>query len=369
VIVERTCCAREGSLPQGILSPGKRDSAVLAYQSMQHQRFVHSTGLLGSRVGKSVGFLAALCWTLTGKLAPAPAWAIEFSAYSPDITGESDVSPSLKQALQDAYKGDGVLRVSPGKYLLAKGVAISPHVTISCGQGTAVFRGVDKQTDLFLFGKNQGNRFEGLNFQHCRKAFSCVGDGYIATARFARCGFSDCEIGVDGTPIQVVTFEECAFSKCAYGIREGRGYGGRSNMVVVTRSSFTFCSEWGVEVEGSPANIRDCNFESCEGGGIAFVDAMVGTVEGCYFEAVGKERNLDVLISAARLRTGIVSIRNNQFNSGFAQNRVVVDKNNGAHVYDNFVYVRADQTFVKDDSTTARVRVHDNFLEGEGKEK
>jgi len=291
----------------------------------------------------------------------------DLAAYKPDKTGKTDVSGIVARALADAAKSDRVLAVPPGTYLLAKPVSFASHVSIIAPLGRAVFRGANRQTDLFRCGRNHGNVFRGLSFTNCRRAITCEGDGYFATADVIDCSFSNCASGVEFPCIQSVSFTRCRFSMCDYGVRGRRGYGGRSNLVIFTRCSFSRIREWGIEIEGSPTNIRDCNFEGCSGGGIHLLDAMVATVEGCYFEANAKTGHEDIRVSKARLHNGVVTIRDNQFNHCFCDDRISVSGPSGAHVYDNFVYLTAGQRLVANRSARADdVRVGEQYYETSG---
>jgi len=290
--------------------------------------------------------------------------ATEFDTYTPDKTGATDCSGALAQALKDTAAGDKVLTISPGTYLLAKPVALPSHLSIIAPLGRATLKGANRETDLLHCWRNQGNVLKGLNFTNCRRAITCEGDGYFATAKVIDCGFSNCDAGVDLPCVQVVAFTRCRFTKANYGVRGRRGYGGRSNFVIFNDCRFSRMAQWAIEIEGSPTSVRDCDIEGCAGGGIHLLDAMVALVEGCYFEGVAKERNSDVGISVARLHTGIVTVRNNQFNSGHADDRIVITGNSGAHIYDNFAYLVGGQRFVRDESTrAAAVQIDRQFVE------
>lgn len=315
------------------------------------------------KLSAKVFFIITFLVLTTGYLS-----ATDLDSFSPDKTGKNDSSEAISLALKKAAKTDKFLRFSPGKYLIKRPVIIPPYITITAVPGTVTLIGKDRNSSIFLFKRNHGNKIIGLNFQNAGKAIGCIGDGYFATARVIDCNFSNCKYGVYATPVQLVAFVRCNFSNCDYGLKGLRGYGGRSNGVYILQCSFSKCKEWCVEIEGSPTNIRDSDFESCEGGGIRILDAMVATVEGCYFEAVGKEKNRDIEISPLHLHTGVVSIRNNQFNSVFSENRILISKNGKVHIYDNFVYLRKNQKFVKCEEDNKNVLVENNFFEGPGRE-
>ena len=308
-------------------------------------------------------FLFPAVWVCAFSLTGS-ALGTDLDTYKPDKTGKTDVSDVLAGAIADAAKSDHVLSVPPGTYLLRKPVKFPGHLSIIAPLGRAVFKGATRETDLFTCWRNHGNVFKGLSFTNCRRAITCEGDGYFASAYVVDCAFSNCTSGMDLPCIQGVSFTRCLFTKCDYGVRGRRGYGGRSNLVIFTRCSFSRIREWGIEIEGSPTNIRDCNFEGCTGGGIHLLDAMVATVEGGYYEGNAKTKHEDIRISRARLHNGLVTIRNNQFNCCYCDDRISISGPSGAHIYDNFVYLRAGQRLVGNRSTRPEdVRVGKQYYE------
>ncbi len=301
------------------------------------------------------------CFVLFGRIC----WATSFDQYNPDKTGKTDVSGPLDMALKDAAGSDKRLVISPGRYLVASPVILPGHVSIVAPDGGVQLNGTP-ENDIFQVRRNHGNCLEDISFSNCKRAIAAVGDGYFAVAYVRRCSFANCGAGVDASPVQLVSFVDCSFSSCGYGIRGGKGYGGRSNGVYIYHTVFSRISDWAIEIEGSPTHIMDCDFEGCDGGGIALFDSMVSTIEGCYFEGMSKERNNDILVGNRRLSTRLVIVRGNQFNGVHSQRRIIVTNDNGAHIYDNFAYLKKGQILVDYAPENKNVRVENNSIENEG---
>ena len=129
----------------------------------------------------------------------------------------------------------------------------------------------------------------GITFEH--SIIGIEGDYCIAASKIKNCNFYNCDYGIKADPIQIVTISGCRFSHGKFGIR-GRDGGrfltprpgqkgprrNRSNLVNIYDCTFGFFSEYAIQIEGSPVNIRDCDFEANTGGAIQLFDIYVSNI-------------------------------------------------------------------------------------------
>ena len=303
------------------------------------------------------------------------ALATDFENYNPDKTGQTNCSALLTKALADTR--DGCLDIAAGKYLLESPVTLK-GITIQALHGRATFTGPNKDTDLFLVPRVFNIKLVNLGFTNAKRAISSAPspdgkEGYFAGAQVIGCSFFDLIAGVDCTCIQIVWFRNCAFSRLDYGVRGVRGYGGRSNGVYLEDCTFDFCNQWAVFVEGSPTVVRSCMFHGSKGGAVFLCDAYVATIENCYMEGMGMMQDTEnpdghetVHIGKRAFgATGIVTIRENQFNSCGGPVRIVVEDGCGLAAEHNFFLLntKTSQVAIKSLGSKARVFERENYLE------
>lgn len=338
-----------------------------------------------------------LCLLLALALSGSLAQATEFASYHPDASGATDVSDLLQKALTDAAQGDKVLVIEPGKYLLAKPVSLNglngvtvasrvphsanvhffgpppadgastwPQAPAPPAEGAPRFAAdLEAPAGRGLFEVSAvvyGMTWVGISFSQAYAGLLGHPRGFGGTT-FRHCAFSKLQVGIWGKPIQIATFDSCSFSNVGVGIlgRSPKERLDRSNLIRVYSSSFTAVKDAGIRVEGSPVNVRDCNFESCPGSALNLMDLIVGTVEGCYFEA-----NASTLITVGPHRLparfqGQLIVRGNQFNSNGGPALIEVLPGGRLHSYDNAVGIRTPQgqVYVAHSNEEGRVRIED----------
>ncbi len=327
-------------------------------------------------------------WSLTFLFAIA-ARATVFSTYSPDTSGKEDVSALLQKAVNDAIATDKVLRIPPGTYWIASPVTLTTNgLTVTSTNpfhaGNVILRGSPAGTKpgttpaegaerkpIFLTRKPVYSlTIVGITFTDA--SVGVAGDPSMAVTYFLNCAFHHCDAGVSGDPIQIATFDRCHFTACGYGIR-GRSPRrpaslNRSNLVNIYDSTFRACRDWAIQIEGSPVNIRDCDFEGNTGGVLELLDLYVGTVEGSYFEGNGGNGEKPMIrLAPDQLpgeHNGQLALRGNQINAN--HNAALIEIVNGSklHAYDNRAAVKlsAGQVLIETDGPEENISLDHNII-------
>ncbi|MDD5707743.1 MAG: right-handed parallel beta-helix repeat-containing protein [Kiritimatiellae bacterium] len=314
--------------------------------------------------------------------------ATEFDDFAPDKTGTTNVAPLLQEAVRVAAKSDRILILAPGRYWIAEPVVIQgngftlsarfpvtacsvvlsgygAHVPMEARTGT---NAPARPEALVRVLQSYSLTIAGISFEHAIAGIE--GAPFIAASRIERCGFTHCDFGIAASPIQVVTIGGCTFYDGRFGVRGGERAGpslDRSNLVNIYDCVFRQMTEWGIQVEGSPTNVRDCNFESSSGGAVELLDCYVANVTGGYFEGCG--RNSPALISVAKSQLdlgGQLNLFGNQINVNGAPSLIRVGKGLRLHAYDNRVNVShtTGQRFVTaEDAPGPSLRYENNVLD------
>jgi len=317
------------------------------------------------------------------------AHASDFGTYKPDKTGATDVSGILQEAIDAAMASDKILVLPPGRYWVAKPVTIHGNGFTLCSQypvtASAVVlqgykgklspsklsngQGPDKPEAIIKVKKpSYGLRIAGISFHYATAGVA--GAPAIACARITNCGFSYCDYGLKGEPLQIVTVVACGFSHGKYGIRgrdsDAPGFN-RSNLVNIYDCTFRQFSEYGVQVEGSPTNIRDCDFEHSTGGAVDLLDIYVSNIQGSYLEGCGDAEHPLIRVSPCQFppeHVGQLNVYGNQINVNGSSSLIHVGKGAKLHAYDNRVAVKLSkgQVFVEAETPGPHIRHEQNII-------
>lgn len=313
----------------------------------------------------------------------------EFDTYKPDKTGMTDVSEILQQAVEQAAKTDKILVLSPGKYWISKpvniqgnGFTVSSKYPVStslvvlqgykAGTAKKVLQSSDsppKPEAFFNIKKPSYNlTVAGIAFDYAMVGIK--GDYALACAKIKNCVFTNCDYGIKADPIQIVTISGCGFNSGKFGIR-GRDMEGprlnRSNLINIYDCTFRSFSEYAIQIEGSPTNIRDCDFEHNQGGAVELLDNYVSNIVGCYFESSSDEHHPLIRISPCQLQekhNGQLNIYGNQINTNNGKMHIYVAKGCKLHAYDNRVATSLSkgQVFVHAEQPGPQINVENNII-------
>jgi len=350
----------------------------------------HNSQKIGKLLFKSASILSVgiCCHTACG---------VDFDAYKPDKSGKTDVSDILQEAVSNAAMTDKVLLLSPGRYWLAKPVVIqfnnmiiSSKITVSPAavylQGyqtgpsreTLITPEAPAKTEAILVAqKTHHLTIVGITFEH--SVVGIKGDHAIALSKIINCAFFNCDYGIKAEPLQVVTISGSSFDHGKFGIlaRDGGQFvkprpgtkgprRNRSNLVYIHDCTFRRLSEYAVEIEGSPTNVRDCLFENSDGGAIRLFDIYVSNIVGCYFEGSAMKGNPLISVSPFQLpegHNGQLNVYGNQINACGGEAIIHVGKGSQLHVYDNRVAVSSSkgQVLVKAEESGEHIKSENNI--------